>query len=66
MDKSLQKYSSLDAMKAAEYRYWQAVPAYERIKAAWRISAELYRLNGVLPDAQSLRSSFVRLQRSRS
>ncbi len=64
MDKTLHKYSSLDAMKVAEYRHWQRLPAHERLDAAWDISAEQYALKGADPDAQRLRRTLVHLQRS--
>jgi len=66
MDKSLHKYSAVREMKAAEYRYWQRLPAHRRVDAAWEISAELYELKGETPDAQRLRRTFLRLQRTQS
>ena len=61
MDKSLHKYSGVREMKAAEYRYWQGLPAHKRVDAAWDISAELYELKGETPDAQRLQKNLVRL-----
>jgi hypothetical protein len=33
VDKTIRRYSSLDAMKADEYRYWQSVSGRERMRA---------------------------------
>jgi hypothetical protein len=33
MDKAISSYTSLDHMKADEYRDWQALPAHERMSA---------------------------------
>ncbi len=64
MDKSIRKFSSLDAMKAEEYRYWQSVPVRERIQAVWDITLESYRLRGEIQDVPRLQRTLVRVQRS--
>ena len=64
MDKSIHRYSSLDAMKADEYRYWQSVSGQERMRAVSEMSAEAYALKGQLPDVLRLQRTLVRIQRS--
>jgi hypothetical protein len=59
----IRRYSSLDAMKADEYSYWQQRPAHERMEAVTEISAEAYRLKGSPPDAQRLQRTLVHLKR---
>ena len=46
VDKVLRKYTSLDEMKADEYRYWQSRPAYERLDAVEEMVATAYALKG--------------------
>jgi hypothetical protein len=41
---SIRRYTSLDAMKADEYQYWQSRPAYERLAATSELSSEAYRI----------------------
>jgi len=63
MDKTLRRYSSLDEMKADEYRYWQTRPVYERVAAISELTEEGYRLKGVATDAFRLQRTLVRIQR---
>ena len=42
MDKTLRVYSSFDEMKADEYREWQALLGYERLKAVTELSMASY------------------------
>ncbi len=63
MDKAIQRYIDLDEMKADEYRYWQSRPVYERVAAVSELTQELYRMNGVGPDAFRLQRTLVRFER---
>ena len=63
MDKTIRRYSSLDAMKAEEYRYWQSVSALERMRAVSEMSTEAYSLKGHLLDVPRLQRVLVRIQR---
>jgi hypothetical protein len=63
VDKSIRKFSSIDAMKAEELRYWQAVSPRERMQAVWDITLEAYRLKGGLRDVPRLQRTIVRIQR---
>lgn len=66
MDKSIQRYTSLAAMKAAEYRDWQALPARTRIQAISDMTLEAYAMKGQTPDVPRLQRIIVRLQRPQS
>jgi hypothetical protein len=49
MDKTLRVYDNFDEMKADEYREWQALPGYERLKAVTELSMASY---GYAPNSQ--------------
>ena len=63
MDKTIRRFSSLDEMKAEEYRYWQSVSVAERMRAVAEITLEAYALKGQSPDVQRLQRTLVRIQR---
>ena len=64
VDRTVRKYTSLDEMKADEYRYWQSRPAHERFDAAEEMIVTAYALKGwkMEPDVPRLQRPFVRLQ----
>lgn len=66
MDKTIRKYTSLDEMKADEYRYWQSRPVHERVAAITELTIEGYRLKGFKPDAFRLQRTLVRIERTPS
>ena len=51
----IRRYTSLEAMKADEYDYWQQRPASERMNAVTEITNEAYSLKGRSPDAPRAR-----------
>jgi len=63
MDKTIRKYTSLDEMKADEYRYWQSRPVHERMDAVEELIQTAYALKGweIEPDVPRLQRPFVRL-----
>jgi hypothetical protein len=63
MDKSIRKYTSLDEMKADEYRYWQSRPVYERLAAIWDLTVEGYTMKGFQPDDFRLQRTLVHFER---
>jgi hypothetical protein len=63
MDKSIRKYTSLDEMKADEYRYWQSRPVHERMDAVSELSLAMYAMKGAAPDVPRLQRTIVRTQR---
>jgi hypothetical protein len=62
MNKVIRKYASLDAMKADEYRAWQALPAHERMSAVAVITLEAYRLKEPAAHVRRLQRTLVHLQ----
>jgi hypothetical protein len=64
MDKTIQKYTSLDKMKADEYREWQALPGYVRLNPIVELSLAGYQLNEPTRDVQPrLQRTLIHLQR---
>ncbi len=66
MDKVIREYTSLDALKADEYRDWQELPAQERMDAVVEITLAAYRMKGLTPDVRRLQRTLVHLQRPES
>ena len=65
MDKTVRVFTSLDEMKAEEYRYWQSRPVHERMEAVADLTLAAYALKGAAPDAQRLQRTLVQLERPR-
>jgi hypothetical protein len=63
MDKSIRKYTSLDEMKADEYRYWQSRPVHERMDAVSELTLAMYAMKGAAPGVPRLQRTLVRVQR---
>jgi hypothetical protein len=63
MSTILRRYTSLEEMKADEYRYWQSRPAYERLDAVEEMIETAYALKGwvIESDVPRLQRPFVRL-----
>lgn len=64
MDKTVRRVVSAAEQQAETYRYWQAVSDSERMNATWEFTLELYRMKGLLQDAQGLQRSLMRIQRA--
>jgi len=62
MDKTIRKYTSLDEMKADEYRYWQSRPVHERIDAVSELTQEQYEMKGI--NVPRLQRTLVRFERA--
>ena len=58
-----QKFESFQEVKDEEYRYWQSVPASERVAAGHQMSIEGYRAYGSAADGRKLKTVAVRFQR---
>jgi hypothetical protein len=56
-------YDSLDAMKAAEYAYWQQRPGHERIAAISEMTSDAYGLKDLRADVPRLQRTLVHLKR---
>jgi hypothetical protein len=65
MNKSIAVYSSLEEMKAAELREWQALPAHERLRAVSELTAAAYGMKEPAQDVQRIQRTLVHLQRER-
>jgi hypothetical protein len=63
MEMVAQKFESFQDVKDEEYRYWQSVPASQRIAAGHQMSVEGYRAYGSTADGRELKTVAVRLQR---
>jgi hypothetical protein len=59
----LKRYTSLDAMKADEYRYWQEQPAQKRAEATAQLSADGYNKGRQSRHVPRLQRPLVRLER---
>ena len=64
MDKTIRKYTSLDEMKADEYRYWQSRPVHERVNAVSELTQEQYEMKGMIQDVPRLQRTLVRFERA--
>jgi hypothetical protein len=64
MDKTIRKITDLVAQREETYLYWQSVSDSERMNATWEFSLEMYRMKGLVKDAQGLQRSIVRIQRA--
>ena len=63
MDKTIHKFSSVDAMKADEVRQWQKLPPGERLNAAAELSLGVYSMKEPLKNVPTrLQRTLVRLQ----
>jgi hypothetical protein len=63
MEAVIRTYDSLKEMKADEYRYWQSLPAHERLAAVAEMTLAAYAMKGTLPDVPRLQRSLVVVQR---
>ena len=64
MDKTIRKVTDLAEQQAETYRYWQSVSDSDRMNATWEFTLEMYRMKGLVQDAQGLQRSLVRIQRA--
>jgi hypothetical protein len=65
MDKTIRTFSSLDEMKAAELREWQALPAYERLRAVAEMTLAAWRMKEPSQDVAGIQRTLVHLQREK-
>jgi hypothetical protein len=62
VDKTIRKITDLVAQQEETYLYWQSVSDSERMNATWEFTLEMYRMKGLIKDAQRLQRSIVRIQ----
>lgn len=65
MDKTITTFASLEDMKAAELREWQALPAHERLRAVAEMTLAAYRMKDPSDDVVRIQRTLVHLQRER-
>ena len=63
MNKAIVTYTSLDEMKAEEFREWRALPAHERLRAAAELTLAAYRMKEPAQDVRRIQRTLVHLQR---
>jgi hypothetical protein len=63
MDKTIQAFTSFEAMKAEEYCDWRERPAYERMNAVLEITLAAYAMKDPAADVRRLQRTLVHLQR---
>ena len=63
MDKTIRVFTSLNEMKADEYRYWQGRPVHERMKAVMQLTLAAYQMKEPSLDVRRLQRTLVHLQR---
>jgi hypothetical protein len=64
MDKTVRIVTDLVEQQLETYRYWQSVSSSERMNATWEFTLEMYRMKGLVQDAQRLQRSVVHVQRT--
>jgi hypothetical protein len=65
MDKTITSYESLEELKAAELREWQALPAYERLRVVSELTLAVYRLKDPSLDVPRLERTLIQVQREK-
>ena len=63
MEKVVRTFDSHNAMKAAEYEYWQSRPVHERMAAVSELTRSLYPMKDADPDVLRLQRTAAVLQR---
>jgi hypothetical protein len=60
---TVRRYSSAAEADRHDVEYWMQIPEAERVLQAWRLSVELWRLNGHPPHEPGLCRSVARVCR---
>jgi hypothetical protein len=60
---TVRRFASAAQADRHDLEYWMQVPEAERVLVAWRLSQELWRLRGDLPDESGLSRSVARIRR---
>ena len=66
MNKEIVAYASLDEMKTAELREWQALPGHARLRAVSELTLAAYRMKEPSCDVRRIQRTLVHLQREKS
>ena len=65
MDKAITIFASLEELKAAELREWQALPAYERLRAVSELTLAACRIKEPAQNVRRLQRTLVHLERTK-
>jgi hypothetical protein len=60
---TVRRYSSAADADRHDLEYWMQMPEGERVLEVWRLSQELWRLRGDLPDESGFSRSVTRVRR---
>jgi hypothetical protein len=60
---TVRRFASAADADRHDLEYWMQMPEAERVVQAWRLSLELWRLRGDLPDESGLSRSVARIRR---
>ena len=60
---TIRRYASAAEADRHDLEYWLQIPERERILQVWRLSEELWRLRGELPNEPGLCRSVARVHR---
>jgi hypothetical protein len=64
VDKTVRIVTDLVEQQLETYRYWQSVSSSDRMNATWEFTLDMYRMKGLVQDAQGLQRSVVHVQRA--
>ena len=60
---TVRRYASAEEADRHDLEFWTQMPDAERILQVWRLSQELWRLRGDLPDEPGFSRSVARVRR---
>ena len=60
---TVRRYTSAAEADRHDLEFWARIPEAERVRETWRLSQELWRLRGDLPDEPGLCRSVARVSR---
>ena len=66
MNEEIVAFASLEEMKTAELREWQALPGHERLRAVSELTLAAYRMKEPSLDVRRIQRTLVHLQRAGS
>jgi hypothetical protein len=64
MNRTIKKITDPVAQQEETYLYWQSKSDAERMNATWEFTFDIYRMKGLVKDAQRLQRSVIRIQRA--
>lgn len=64
MNRVIKKITDPVAQQEETYLYWQSRSDSERMNATWEFTLDIYRMKGLVKDAQGLQRSVVHVKRA--